>query len=115
MGASSSTNKKSKRKTSLALQPASRAQKGPVSGPVSAFEYAARLSTSGTQSIHFLNSRLSVRYAHSSERGYYPDTLNKANQDALCAHLRFGGDPEQALFAVFDGEQCDQRGHAANS
>lgn len=41
------------------------------------------------------------------------DSLSKANQDSLCVHTHFGGDPEQAFFGVYDGHgeygtQCSQ-------
>lgn len=45
----------------------------------------------------------SLRYALVSFRGLYPEALDKANQDAVCAYRRFANDPEQAFFGVFDG------------
>ena len=46
------------------------------------------------------------RYAWVSQRGYYPEDLNKANQDAHIEVEAFGksqGLPEAAFFGVFDG------------
>ncbi|KAJ9512342.1 hypothetical protein QJQ45_012886 [Haematococcus lacustris] len=48
-------------------------------------------------------AHITLRYAFVSQRGYYPDTPSKANQDSLCIHTHFGGDPEQVFFGVFDG------------
>ncbi|KAL6556114.1 hypothetical protein OROGR_005402 [Orobanche gracilis] len=36
-------------------------------------------------------------------RGYYPDALDKANQDSFCIHTPFGTSPEDNFFGVFDG------------
>ena len=34
---------------------------------------------------------------------YYPEALDKENQDAVCVYRRYGGDSEQLFFGVFDG------------
>jgi len=44
-----------------------------------------------------------VRYAYLSQRGYYPDDLSKANQDALSVAHGIGGNEHDALFGVYDG------------
>ncbi|BDA47891.1 Protein phosphatase 2C and cyclic nucleotide-binding/kinase domain-containing protein [Coccomyxa sp. Obi] len=44
-----------------------------------------------------------LRYAFVSQRGYYPEALDKENQDAVCVYRRYGGDSEQLFFGVFDG------------
>mmetsp|Transcript_28754 Transcript_28754/g.73192 ORF Transcript_28754/g.73192 Transcript_28754/m.73192 type:complete len:433 (+) Transcript_28754:185-1483(+) len=86
----------------------------PTTGPLTAKDYKARLSASeGTQTIYFPHSGVTIRYAFVSQRGYYPDSPDKANQDSLCIHTHFGGDPEQVFFGVFDGHgeygtQCSQ-------
>ncbi|CAI0390200.1 unnamed protein product [Linum tenue] len=63
-----------------------------------------------------------LRYSYLSQRGYYPDALDKANQDSFCIHTPFGtgasggagGDfDDDHFFAVFDGHgeygaQCSQ-------
>jgi len=38
-----------------------------------------------------------------SPPGYYPEALDKPNQDAVCAHEAFGGNPDCLLLACFDG------------
>lgn len=86
----------------------------PTSGPLNAKDYKSRLSSSeGTQSLYFPSCGYTIRYAYVTQRGYYPDAPDKANQDSLCSHPQFGGDMEQALFGVFDGHgeygtQCSQ-------
>ncbi|GFH20427.1 predicted protein [Haematococcus lacustris] len=86
----------------------------PTSGPLTAKDYKSRLVTSeGTQTLTLPQSSITLRYAFVSQRGYYPDTPSKANQDSLCIHTHFGGDPEQVFFGVFDGHgeygtQCSQ-------
>lgn len=46
---------------------------------------------------------MTIRYALVSQRGYYPESPDKPNQDAVCAYQNFGNDPEQLFFGVFDG------------
>lgn len=46
---------------------------------------------------------LTVRYAYVSQRGYYPDELNKSNQDAFCIAENVCGEEESVFFGVFDG------------
>ncbi|CAM9148873.1 unnamed protein product [Chrysoparadoxa australica] len=45
----------------------------------------------------------SFRYAYISQRGFYPDDRDKANQDSYAVHSNFDGDPSKALLMVFDG------------
>eukprot|EP00878_Enallax_costatus_P011720 GHUV01012235.1.p2 GENE.GHUV01012235.1~~GHUV01012235.1.p2 ORF type:complete len:150 (+),score=9.45 GHUV01012235.1:418-867(+) len=73
-------------------------------GPLTAKDYKGRLVTSeGTQCVHLPRSGYTIRYAYVSQRGYYPDSPDKQNQDSFCVHTAFNGDPEQHLFGVFDG------------
>ncbi|CAM9550019.1 unnamed protein product, partial [Choristocarpus tenellus] len=44
-----------------------------------------------------------LRYAYISQRGFYPDDRDKANQDAHTIITCFDGDKDKALFTVFDG------------
>jgi serine/threonine protein phosphatase PrpC len=44
-----------------------------------------------------------VKYAYVTQRGYYPDTPDKANQDTFIVRKDVGGDPEAIFFGVFDG------------
>ncbi|CAN0213393.1 unnamed protein product [Ectocarpus sp. 6 AP-2014] len=44
-----------------------------------------------------------VRYAFASQRGYYPDEPNKANQDSFIVVPNFCRDPESLFCGVFDG------------
>jgi len=58
-----------------------------------------------TLSMKFGNFNIS--YAVLSQRGYYPESPNKANQDAFTVVTNLFGDSHQALFAVFDGHGKD--------
>nr|CAB3446431.1 unnamed protein product [Digitaria exilis] len=54
-----------------------------------------------------------LRYSFLSQRGYYPESLDKANQDSYCIHTPFGTSPDDHFFGVFDGHgeygaQCSQ-------
>jgi len=44
-----------------------------------------------------------VKYAFVTQRGYYPEALDKANQDAVLVKKDFGGTAGQMFFGVFDG------------
>jgi len=46
---------------------------------------------------------LSITYAALSQRGYYPESLNKANQDAYIVKTQFNEKPNEHFFGVFDG------------
>ncbi|XP_062218850.1 protein phosphatase 2C and cyclic nucleotide-binding/kinase domain-containing protein isoform X2 [Phragmites australis] len=54
-----------------------------------------------------------LRYSYLSQRGYYPESLDKPNQDSFCIHTPFGTSPDDHFFGVFDGHgeygaQCSQ-------
>jgi hypothetical protein len=44
-----------------------------------------------------------LKYVYVSQRGYYPNSLTKANQDSYLICECFLGDPNTHLFGVFDG------------
>ncbi|CAM9419992.1 unnamed protein product [Ascophyllum nodosum] len=44
-----------------------------------------------------------LRYAYMSQRGFYPDDREKANQDAYHVATTYDGDSNKALFSVYDG------------
>ncbi|KAL7537297.1 hypothetical protein ACHAXR_007718, partial [Thalassiosira sp. AJA248-18] len=46
---------------------------------------------------------VSTRYAYLSQRGYYPDDPDKANQDSYSVTTNFAGRESDALFGVYDG------------
>jgi len=50
---------------------------------------------------------VSVRYAYLSQRGYYPDDANKANQDSYAVTHDFADRKTDAFFGVFDGHGRD--------
>ena len=56
--------------------------------------------------VQFAFGGYKLRYAWVSQRGYYPEDLDKANQDAHAEFEDFGkakGIEDAAFFAVFDG------------
>jgi len=73
-------------------------------GPLSLKEYNDRIQAcSSSTTLKLPKSNYQIKYAYVSLRGYYPESLNKANQDAFCVHTAYGGNPEDNLFGVFDG------------
>ncbi|XP_051126756.1 probable protein phosphatase 2C 35 [Andrographis paniculata] len=49
------------------------------------------------------SSNLKLCYSLLSQRGYYPETPNKENQDAYCIRTNIRGNPDVHFFGVFDG------------
>ena len=52
-------------------------------------------------------SGITLRYAYLSQRGYYPEDLYKANQDAFKVIPAFNGDTSTFFMGVFDGHGSD--------
>ncbi|KAL7688671.1 putative PPM-type phosphatase domain, cGMP-dependent kinase, protein kinase-like domain superfamily [Plasmopara halstedii] len=50
-----------------------------------------------------VTSKLNIQYAFVSQRGYYPDALDKPNQDCCTIVPAFMGDTSKMYFGVFDG------------
>lgn len=71
------------------------------------------LPPDGSRIVKIPSINYELRYSFLSQRGYYPDALDKANQDSFCIHTPFGTSPDDHFFGVFDGHgefgaQCSQ-------
>lgn len=71
------------------------------------------LPPSGSRVARLPGFNYELRYSYLSQRGYYPEALDKANQDSFCIHTQFGKDTNDHFFGVFDGHgecgtQCSQ-------
>ncbi|XP_074580180.1 putative protein phosphatase 2C 35 [Curcuma longa] len=44
-----------------------------------------------------------LRFASLTQRGHYPDSLDRANQDSFCLRTNFQANPDLHFFGVFDG------------
>ncbi|CAL5360529.1 unnamed protein product [Camellia sinensis] len=71
------------------------------------------LPPEGSRTVTVPSGNYELRYSYLSQRGYYPDALDKANQDSFCIHTPFGTNPDDNFFGVFDGHgefgaQCSQ-------
>ncbi|KAJ1378963.1 RmlC-like jelly roll fold [Sesbania bispinosa] len=71
------------------------------------------LPPDGSRVVKVPSNNYDLRYSFLSQRGYYPDALDKANQDSFCIHTPFGTSPNDHFFGVFDGHgefgaQCSQ-------
>jgi len=76
--------------------------------PLTAEEVNARIQSCDKALLHTLgNSGITLRYAYLSQRGYYPEDLYKANQDAFKVIPAFNGDPNNMFLGVFDGHGSD--------
>lgn len=71
------------------------------------------LPPDGSRTVKVPSQNYELKYSYLSQRGYYPDALDKANQDSFCIHTPFGTSPDDHFFGVFDGHgefgaQCSQ-------
>ncbi|KAL5572619.1 hypothetical protein UlMin_022216 [Ulmus minor] len=71
------------------------------------------LPPDGCRTVKVPSVNYELKYSYLSQRGYYPDALDKANQDSFCIHTPFGTNPDDHFFGVFDGHgengaQCSQ-------
>ncbi|GMJ07408.1 hypothetical protein like AT2G20050 [Hibiscus trionum] len=71
------------------------------------------LPPDGSRTVSVPSGNFELKYSYLSQRGYYPDALDKANQDSFCIHTPFGTNPDDHFFGVFDGHgefgaQCSQ-------
>lgn len=71
------------------------------------------LPPDGSRIVKVPSNNYELRYSFLSQRGYYPDALDKANQDSFCIHTPFGNSPNDHFFGVFDGHgefgaECSQ-------
>jgi len=62
---------------------------------------------SGTGLITLPATGIRMKYAYLTQRGYYPDQPDKANQDNYNVIEKFSGKPNQVFFGVFDGHGKD--------
>jgi len=72
-------------------------------GPLSEEEILQRCEWSATQTHTLGETGWRLQHAYRSQRGYYPDDLEKANQDAFHVAAGFAGKADQFLMGVFDG------------
>ena len=76
--------------------------------PLTEDEVNARIVCSKAAELFKLGeSGITLRYAYLSQRGYYPEDLYKANQDAFKVVPKFNGRKDQIFFGVFDGHGVD--------
>lgn len=71
------------------------------------------LPPEGSRKVKVALGNYELRYSYLSQRGYYPEALDKPNQDSFCIHTPFGTNPNDNFFGVFDGHgeygaQCSQ-------
>ncbi|CAA6666012.1 unnamed protein product [Spirodela intermedia] len=71
------------------------------------------LPPDGSRTVKVPAGNFDLQYSYLSQRGYYPEALDKANQDSFCIHTPFGTSPDDHFFGVFDGHgefgaQCSQ-------
>lgn len=58
------------------------------------------------KSESFMHAGMTIKYAYASQRGYYPDTPDKENQDSYSVLPKIGVEgitDDIALFGVYDG------------
>ncbi|EQC32468.1 AGC protein kinase [Saprolegnia diclina VS20] len=71
--------------------------------PLTPEEIRSRIVCSEKSTRLQLTPSLSIEYAFVSQRGYYPDAIDKPNQDSFTIIPSFAGDPSKIFFGIFDG------------
>ncbi|XP_028759875.1 probable protein phosphatase 2C 35 isoform X2 [Neltuma alba] len=61
------------------------------------------LTQKSLESISIPSYNFSLEYAVLTQRGYYPDTPTKENQDSYCIRTQIQDDPNTHFFGVYDG------------
>eukprot|EP00549_Striatella_unipunctata_P010962 CAMPEP_0118704850 /NCGR_PEP_ID=MMETSP0800-20121206/19501_1 /TAXON_ID=210618 ORGANISM="Striatella unipunctata, Strain CCMP2910" /NCGR_SAMPLE_ID=MMETSP0800 /ASSEMBLY_ACC=CAM_ASM_000638 /LENGTH=717 /DNA_ID=CAMNT_0006606859 /DNA_START=123 /DNA_END=2276 /DNA_ORIENTATION=+ len=78
----------------------------PVEEPMTRAEIESRIDAI-KESRSAIFGGLRVRYAYLSQRGYYPEDVNKPNQDAYSIAHNFCNEPTDAFFGIYDGHGRD--------
>ncbi|KAG9416297.1 WD repeat-containing protein 63 [Aphanomyces cochlioides] len=71
--------------------------------PLTPEEIRSRIVCSDKSVKAQLTPSLSIEYAFVTQRGYYPDAVDKPNQDSYAIIPNFAGDPSKIFFGIFDG------------
>ncbi|THU68578.1 hypothetical protein C4D60_Mb08t05360 [Musa balbisiana] len=61
------------------------------------------LSAASLGSADVPSAGLRLHYSSLTQRGYYPGSPDRANQDSFCVKTHFQGNPDLHFFGVFDG------------
>lgn len=61
------------------------------------------LTQRSLESIPVPSHNFRLEYSVLTQRGYYPDSPDKANQDSYCVRTQIQGNPNIHFFGVFDG------------
>jgi serine/threonine protein phosphatase PrpC/CRP-like cAMP-binding protein len=77
--------------------------KGATRSPLTKDQINSRIVCSPKVVSTKITNRLTIQYAFVSQRGYYPDALDKPNQDTYTVIPSFNGDDSKMYFGVFDG------------
>ncbi|KAF5205981.1 phosphatase 2C and cyclic nucleotide-binding/kinase domain-containing protein [Thalictrum thalictroides] len=65
--------------------------------------YQQILADKSLGSVFIPSHNLRLAYSSLTQRGYYPESLDKENQDCFCIITQLQGNPNLHLFGVFDG------------
>ena len=71
--------------------------------PLTKEELEERTDISDNLRFELGDTGITLRYSWLSQRGYYPEDLEKPNQDAFKVIPSFGGNPQCFFMGVFDG------------
>ncbi|CAK4110854.1 unnamed protein product [Aphanomyces euteiches] len=85
---------------SLSVSPPMETFQRSVTGPLTAQDLDQR-TTAPEKTSTFQSGDYKISYAYVSQRGYYPDSLYKPNQDSFACKPMFYG--KNSFFGVFDG------------
>ncbi|OVA04419.1 Protein phosphatase 2C (PP2C)-like domain [Macleaya cordata] len=65
--------------------------------------YQNMLSETSLEFANVPSHNFHLEYSVGTQRGYYPDFLDKENQDSFCIRTEIQGNPNLHFFGVFDG------------
>ncbi|KAL4087826.1 hypothetical protein PRIC1_012257 [Phytophthora ramorum] len=106
MGCGASILQRSDGESKVVPQPGNSTGTGPnkaVRSPLTKEQINSRIVCSPKTMKTKMTAKLNTQYAFASQRGYYPDALDKPNQDSCTILPAFMGDAAKMYFGVFDG------------
>ncbi|KAE8908180.1 Protein phosphatase 2C and cyclic nucleotide-binding/kinase domain-containing protein [Phytophthora fragariae] len=106
MGCGASFMQRSDGESKIVPSPGSGGSAGPnkaVRSPLTKEQINSRIVCSPKTMKTKVTPKLNTQYAFVSQRGYYPDALDKPNQDSCTILPAFMGDAAKMYFGVFDG------------
>ncbi|XVE65714.1 hypothetical protein DITRI_Ditri08aG0021700 [Diplodiscus trichospermus] len=72
-------------------------------GEMKPFNNRHILTQRSLESVPVPSHKFTLQYSVLTQHGYYPDTVDRENQDSFCIKTQIQGNPDVHFFGVFDG------------